>query len=30
MLRAVVNDIDHRNDVEVLGMTTSYLEAADR
>jgi uncharacterized protein YlxP (DUF503 family) len=30
MLRAVLNDIDHRNDVEVLGMTTSYLEAADR
>jgi uncharacterized protein YlxP (DUF503 family) len=30
MLRAVLNDIDHRSDVEVLGMTTSYLEAADR
>jgi uncharacterized protein YlxP (DUF503 family) len=30
MLRAVVNDIDHRDDVEVLGATTSYLEAADR
>lgn len=30
MLRAVVNDIDHRDDVEVLGTTTSYLEAADR
>jgi hypothetical protein len=30
MLRAVLNDIDHRDDVEVLGMTTSYLEPADR
>lgn len=30
MLRAVASDLDHRDDVEVLGFTTSYLEAADR
>ncbi len=30
MLRAVTSDLDKRNDVELLGTTWSYLEAADR
>lgn len=30
MLRAVTADLDRRDDVEVLGYTTSYLEAAER
>lgn len=30
MLRAVTSDLDKRKDVELLGTTWSYLEAADR
>lgn len=30
MLRAVTSDLDKRNDVELLGTTWSYLEAANR
>jgi uncharacterized protein YlxP (DUF503 family) len=30
MLRSVVHDIELRDDVEALGVTTSYLEPADR
>ena len=30
MLRSINNDLDARDDVELLGVTTSYLEAAEQ
>ncbi len=30
MLRAIANDLERRDDVELLGVSTTYLEAVDR